>query len=197
MTGRRLVREGFFLILVLLPAWAMAQNEIISFTRSDGGVSVVVPAEACLSDLQQSPGALLRGGSCPALGHTRAQALAWIRQRDVPSSAVDVSIHDRSQLPDRRFRDAWRKTGGTMGVDMPTARDIRAREVREQIQEKLTQSERDGQVALDEGKANVEAQHRAYRVQLRLVRTRVRTDLDALSTPDELKAWSPAYPPFP
>ena len=93
-------------------------DEVITFVRAeDGGVSVVSPAPNCLKQLE-SPIPLPDDQSgCPALGLSHTEALAWIRQQDVPADATEVSVQDRTQLPvDRTARDRWKKAGGVISI---------------------------------------------------------------------------------
>ena len=128
MSGTRTTRLSICTLVVWLFAAsvAWAQPEVITYTRPDGGVSVLVPAPACLADLQRPPGPLV-AGYCPPLGLTRAQALEWVRQKDVPATASNVRLVDQATLPPREevdaqgdprpVRDAWRLAAGQIQID--------------------------------------------------------------------------------
>ncbi len=92
-----------FLCLVALPAFG--QSRII-FTRSNGEITV----------RNLLPGAM-------------AQDFTNAIQHAIDSGkAVDTPVVvDQTDIPaDRIFRNAWRRSGGTVLVDMPLARDIHA-----------------------------------------------------------------------
>lgn len=180
-----------------LPAlWA--QNEVIVFTRPDGGVSVVNPAPECLAQLQRPLGSPTVPGQCPVSGLTLAGALDWIRQKDVPANATHVTVRDRSELsPSRRFRDAWRIQAGVVHVDLPAARVIREREIARAIDKEIAASAVAGQTAWD-ARDNVTATaHETYRNALRALRGQLATDLAAIADLATLDTWTPVYPRSP
>ena len=112
-------------VLFTLPASA---QERIVYTRLDGGVSVVIPAETCLQQLMRPTATPTLPGECPALGVNRAGAVNWIRDKDVPPEASGIRILDAATLPPRSrldaggkkqyVRDAWRQQpDGTVKID--------------------------------------------------------------------------------
>lgn len=112
-------------VLFTLPASA---QERIVYTRLDGGVSVVIPAETCLQQLMRPTATPTIPGECPALGVNRAGAVNWIRDKDVPPGASNIRILDATALPPRsrtdaggktqHVRDAWRQhPDGTVTID--------------------------------------------------------------------------------
>ena len=192
------VAAALLLALLLAPSVALGQ-EIITFTRPDGGLSIVNPAPACLRQLQRPVGTPTRPNECPPLGLTRAQAVQWVRQKDVPATATDVVIHpDRSALPATRgLRDAWRKSGSVVTVDLPAARRVRARQVLAVIDKKIAKSLTDTRRAEDEANTVLQGQLVTYRNSLRTIRAAVATDLATVTTPDAIEAWTPVYPADP
>ena len=108
-----------------LPAFS---QERIVYTRPNGRVSVVVPAEACLRQLMRLTNTPRGPGECPALGVNRAGAVNWIRDKDVPPEGSNIRILDATALPPRsrtdatgntqNVRDAWRQhPDGTVTID--------------------------------------------------------------------------------
>lgn len=103
----------------------------IAYTRPDGGVSVVHLARD--GRLWQHPrrppveeGFRSRRGITPEqmtgagyVFETEAEQLTRARARDVPADARDVVELDEAELPDRRFREAWRVQGGKVVVAAP------------------------------------------------------------------------------
>ena len=78
--------------------------EKILFTRPDGGVTVVTPAQGV--------------------------SIETVLARSIPPDATDVTVVDSAVLPsDRTYRSAWRQSGATVNVDMPLARDIHAERI--------------------------------------------------------------------
>lgn len=78
--------------------------DLIVYTRPDGGVSVVHPAAGVDT--------------------------ATLLLKSVPADATDVEVVDAAAIPaDRAFRNAWRRIGGVVSIDMPAAREIHAERV--------------------------------------------------------------------
>ena len=119
-------------------------------TRLDGGVSVVSPAPALIMEFHlygRATGSLLWTG--PAMDVTAAvggaivlpfaeaevAAVAFIRAKNIPSDAANVSECEFSDLPNQRFRNCWRRVGADLpAVDMPLACVQRMGEVRKQLE---------------------------------------------------------------
>lgn len=60
-------------------------------------------------------------------GHTTAEALEIIKDRDLGHIAHDIDFIDREELPDRLFRNAWvrnRRGNSAIAIDMRKARRI-------------------------------------------------------------------------
>lgn len=122
----------------------------ILYTRYDGGVNICTPAAECLAWM--SSGGYWDGRDIDldeqiersvAAGHSRSAAIRFVRAMDrggaTTAEAYDI-IRDRDcghlgtafelvsadDLPDRWFRDAWRRghNGGPIEIDMPTAREV-------------------------------------------------------------------------
>jgi hypothetical protein len=123
----------------------------ILFSRPDGGVSVCTPSANCIRwmatggrwadkprgfvDVQierqiaagHRPDAAARFARALAFGGlTEREALEVIRDRDCGHLGVAHELIDPDELPDRWFRDAWRRShnGGPVSVDITKARPI-------------------------------------------------------------------------
>lgn len=117
----------------------------IIFTRPDGGLSVVTPAQGArlATALLERDGTVFASSEkpipvgrflriWPAEGYTAVWAetedefVARIRAKDVPADAIDVQVVDESAIPaDRTFRDAWKARAGGVEVDMVKAASLK------------------------------------------------------------------------
>jgi len=72
----------------------------------------------------------MRNGGC-----STAQAYAIIRDRDCGHLGTGFELWDRSDLPPRSYRDAWRRSGngGPIRVDMAAARKVQWRRIKSAI----------------------------------------------------------------
>lgn len=122
----------------------------ILYTRHDGGVSVCQPAPECIAwlarggfwagrgiDLDEQVARsvaqgryewaaaryvrAMRDGGC-----TTAEAFEIIRDRDCAHLGTACDLIDAADLPERTFRDAWRRghNGGPIMIDMRIARRV-------------------------------------------------------------------------
>lgn len=122
----------------------------IVYTRPDGGVTINCPAPGIFRELQsgawadkpngwvdyqidcaikdgRDPDAVKR--FCRAMvkgGVTDREVWALIRDRDCLHKGTLHELHDLADLPDRWFRNAWRRShnGGPVGIDLELARLI-------------------------------------------------------------------------
>jgi hypothetical protein len=69
-------------------------------------------------------------------GCSTAEALAMIRDFDCAHLGTGHELWDASNLPDRWFRDAWRRShnGGPIFVDLKAARPIQFRRIRTAVE---------------------------------------------------------------
>lgn len=129
----------------------------IIYTRRNGSVAVCAPSHWCLGfmscggmwsdrprgyvDVQierqiaagHLPDAAARFARALAFGGvTEREAIEIIKDRDCGHLGVAHELIDPSELPDRWFRDAWRRShnGGPIRVDMPAARRIQFSKIR-------------------------------------------------------------------
>lgn len=126
-------------------------NKRIVYTRHDGGVSVCIPTQDIFRIMQAggywndrphgfvdaqierqieggiAPDAARRFAHAVAFGGcTEAEAWGLIRDRDCGHLGTLHELQDADDLPDRWFRDAWRRSanGGPVGVNLEMARPI-------------------------------------------------------------------------
>jgi hypothetical protein len=132
-------------------------KRIVYTRKSDGGVSVCVPAAEAIAHLcsggfwpsvrgfceWQIEMQIARGVGSDAAqryaramvsgGCTTAEALAIIRDRDCAHLGTMIELFDIDELPgDRWFRDAWTRShnGGPVSVSLPSARRIQLEKIK-------------------------------------------------------------------
>lgn len=150
-------------------------TKCLIFTRTDGGLTVVVP---CISE--NDP-----------VGFTEAQAVARALSESVPLSAkTNARVIENSDVPsDRTFRDAWKDSGSNIDVDMPKAREIWREKMRLARKPKLEALDVEYQKADEIGDQERKKLIAGLKKLLRDL-----TDLPAIEaaqTPEELKAIWP------
>lgn len=141
----------------------------IVYAQPDGSIAVVTPVIS-VDD--------------PA-SFTDAQALERSMKK-LPKNAVNVTVVDSAQLPDRAFRDAWVLICGRVAVDMPKAREIQRTRIRAMRSPKLSALDVEYQRADErgdvEGKKAIAAQKQALRD------ATANPAIEAATTTEELKA---------
>jgi hypothetical protein len=141
----------------------------ILYTRHDAGVTLCTPAQECLEWLasggywdgrgididEQIERAVSAGHREHAArrfvramdkgGCTTAEAYDIIRDRDCGHLGTAFELVTPEELPDRWFRDAWRRghNGGPIDIDMETARKIQFRRIRTAIRRENKRREDD------------------------------------------------------
>ena len=92
----------------------------IIYSNPDGSVSVVTPAAQ--SDVAKV---------VPAVGNlTEAQFLNWVSNKNIPSTATNVTIIEEESLPPRTSRNLWRWDGARItvnGVSVSTPSGVKIR----------------------------------------------------------------------
>lgn len=180
----------------------------IVYTRpEDGGVSVVHPAPdgRLLHKAKHRPvevGEARRMRQLDAMladGWALESDEAWlarIRAKDVPADALDVREIDATDLPPRRWRNAWKLGAQGCGVCPVKARGLAVAEIRAERDRRLDASDGPAMRAQDRGKpAEIEA-WRAYRQALRDLPAQVAAETAAYD-PDSLAAYAPPWPSLP
>lgn len=95
---------------------------VVVWTRPDGGVSVGIPTTWLLR----------RAGWAGITAMFKARAERW--------GGRHIMVCHPSELPGRRFRNAWRQgdNGGPVTVDLPAARNIRMGEIENRVNHELS-----------------------------------------------------------
>ena len=135
-------------------------KRIVYSRYSDGGVTVTTPTEWAIAmmscggfwsdkprgygDVQierqisrgVQPDAARRYVKAMTLGGlTTAEAYAVIRDRDCAHLGYHIDLMDFEDLPDRWFRNAWKRSanGGPVGVDLNLARPLQWQHIRQRV----------------------------------------------------------------
>lgn len=148
----------------------------IIYTRPDGGCAVFTPSDNFLGRFK-----------------TGAQGLAAARARAIPAGAVNVRTIEKTDLPDRAFRNAWRWDGAAVAIDLPLAREIHADHLAGAMEAEDADLARVEETARLAGRAADAATAAAARAALaNLDRTALGSQIAAASTPADLLAvWPP------
>lgn len=151
----------------------------IVYTRTDGGVCVVVPAPEYLARFE-----------------TEQEALEALRTKVVPPGMTNVRVCDMAELPaTRRFRGCWRQHGANPPtVDLPLARAQRLIELRQTRNQRLVASDGEMLRAQERRDAVEEGRWRQYRQALRDLPDAVSPALSLIDTPEALAEWEPDWP---
>ena len=148
--------------------------KVMIFERADGGASVV----------HLTPKHLAKHGG------DEVAALNAIKSKVIPGDAISSEIVNDTVLPNRTFREAWKKGAGTMTVDMPEARVIHMGRIRAVRDDKLLDEDKNWNKAVDQAARDVVE---AVRQTLRDIpnTSQTKTDVDNASTPAALDAIWP------
>jgi hypothetical protein len=112
-----------------------------------------------------------------------------IAAKDVPEG-IDYEIVQRAEIPaDRTFRNAWKKDGKGIAVDMPKAKEIWVNHWRLAREPLLKEADVEFTKALGQKNQQKADQAEAKRQALRDVTL---TDLSAVTTPEDLKKIWPS-----
>ena len=114
-------------------------TKLIVTTDTDGNVTVCQPSpDARLVTTENGVVPFYKSGAIRKLppddipwSETEDEFVARIRAKDVPADAPNVTIVEDSDLPGRKFRNAWKQDAeGKPQVDMPKARDLHMDRIR-------------------------------------------------------------------
>lgn len=135
----------------------------IVFTNSEGGTSIIIPA----------PGILIQ--DC---------------MKDVPSDALDVEIIDVTDVPaDRTFRNAWKRdttpAPQKIAIDMVKAKDITHSRRRAKRDVEFAPHD---EIIMKQLPGKSDQQAEAARASIRQKYDSIQLQIDAVNTPDALKA---------
>lgn len=182
-------------------------KKYLCYTRPDGGVYITKPTDALIMEFHlygRATGEVSWHGepvdrgaaSVMSLPAAELAALAFVRARDIPADATNlIECNESTPLPNRRFRNAWRQAGAVPPVaSMPAARTQRMGEVRVQRDQMLQKSDVDYMKAQEAGNTTLLAALRDYRQKLRDLPVAEQQNVDAITTPETLATWQPAWP---
>ena len=151
--------------------------------------------------LQLSQGAIVYWWVDPRSKFRRDDEQGWleaIHQRLIAANpmldgATRLPNCDAADLPGKRFRDCWRNDGtGKIHVDMPLARAQRMAEIRAERDKRLAVTDADKNKLDDIGTAQQKTALATKRQALRDIPQN--SDLEAVTTPEALEAFEPAWP---
>lgn len=157
----------------------------IPFVAPDGTVRIVVPVEPAMP------------------GESEAEHAARVGDRAVQRDAsladcTRLSPMDATALPaTRRWRNQWRHAAGVIAPSVPLCRATRLAEVRAERNARLLASDGEQMKVNEGGTGQQQADWRAYRQALRDLPAAVQTELAALTTADQVAAYSPTWPTAP
>lgn len=151
----------------------------IIYTRSDGGISILVPTPKHLIEQE-----------VPAVKNmTEDQYVEWIKKKDAPVG-VTCQIVDDSNIPqDRTFRDAFSESPGQVVIDMPKAREIHLGRIREARDKKLAKLDIEIMKANEQNDSEKSKKIIEEKQKLRDLPAAV--NLESIKTPEALKAFWP------
>lgn len=93
----------------------MSTTDIIAYTANDGTTQIIYPAPDMFDP--DSPTRQLLA-SQDITFETDDDVYNWIKTKDVPQDATNITEIDQSLLPaDRYFRDAWTVDGTSLTID--------------------------------------------------------------------------------
>lgn len=180
----------------------------IIYTRADGGLSVVTPAEgARLCRYMTLPdGTAFRNetplpadrtlrtwpirGAIVEWAETEDEFTARIAAKDVPKG-TSFQIVEESEIPlDRTFRNAWKVGNGKVEHDMEKCRDLHRQHLRSLRAPKLAALDVEYMRADESGDSAKKAEIAAMKRTLRDVTAD--PGIEAAQTPEELKIVIPA-----
>lgn len=153
----------------------------IVYTRSDGGVSVVIPMPEHIAKLI-------------AQGMTEDEAVDVVKASDVPVGSINVVVTDFASLPDRTFRDAWIRTGPSLpAVNIVKARKIHSDRISHAIATETARLKLSEQAAALDGRPADAANDLATRTAIEALDLAIlATQIAAAGNANALKAIWPA-----
>lgn len=160
----------------------------IAYNLADGRTAVVIPAEGArgrvplFADKPNGPQRL----------ETDEEFASRIAAKDVPQGTSAVTVEATSLPSDRHFRNAWKLdvAVGSVGIDMPKARDIHREKLRAARKDKLVQLDTEYMRADELGDQQLKQSIAQQKQALRDLPSS--PAIEVAATPDELKAtWPP------
>ncbi len=138
-------------------------TKVIVTTDTDGNVAVCQPApHARLVTTDNGIVPFYNSGPIRQLppddipwAETEDEFVQRIREKDIPDDAINVTIVEDTDLPGRKFRNAWKQDAeGKPTVDMPKARNLHMDKIREVRNEEL-KKERRGSFSINDLESRV------------------------------------------
>ena len=106
----------------------------------------------------------------------------------------DIEANTGGLVNRRAFRDAWRDDGTKVVHDMAKARVIKTDQVREERNARLSVEDIELMKAEESGNPGEATRIKAKKRALRDLPATIQSDLDAITTPEALEAYGPAWP---
>ena len=151
--------------------------KVILYTRSDGGVSIIIPTAQTFAKFE-----------------TEDEAIAYVREKDVPDGATKIRVIERTALPEKRtFRDAWVDDTDKAVTDRTKASAIHMDRIRESRNAELAKEDINFQRAIEADDASAKTAVATKKQTLRDLPATF--DLSGASTDDELDALWPSELP--
>jgi|TARA_R110000823_G_scaffold263058_1_gene383578 hypothetical protein len=177
-------------------------TKLIVTTDTDGNVTVCQPSpDARLVTTENGVVPFYKSGAIRKLppddipwSETEDEFVARIRAKDVPADAPNVTIVEDSDLPGRKFRNAWKQDAeGKPQVDMPKARDLHMDRIRVIRNEELQKEDINFQRAIEADDASAKTAVATKKQALRDLPATF--DLNGAGTDEELDALWPSELP--
>lgn len=152
--------------------------------NSDGSITILTPGENVYVNTEKEFATVRPGDKIPE--GFRTATIDEIAKKDVPAG-TSYEIVDESDIPgDRYFRNAWKKSGKSLTVDMPKAREIQKTAMRNERLPLLEALDVNFMQALEENDAQAISEIKNKKQQLRDVTDH--PDISKAKTPEDLKA---------
>lgn len=179
------------------------ERERLGALTAEGEPTRIVSAGDAREILQRDTGLspeARRGYTWTATESTKSVVLrlAPMIQAKTPGLAGGVpALVTRANVPaSRRFRNQWRRVGSTLAPDLPLSRAQLLAEIRAERDRRLVASDA-LMLRTQEQNTSLVEPLKSYRQALRDLPVRVTTDLDTITTTEELETYVPTYPVTP
>lgn len=123
-------------------------------------------------------------------GESLDDYLLRVAEADHPSKS-SYTVVESGDLPDRRWRNAWCKSGSSVAIDINVARTIRMSELKVLRDIKLKEKNVEYDEAIDDDQDTT--QIKADRKELRDMETTEQANLDAQATLTDIGNFLPSY----
>lgn len=136
-------------------------------------------------------------GSCPKLEGETDEAFALrIAQRDAPEGSTNFRVAHKDKVPlDRTFRNCWEQdlsdSPDEVKVHMGKARQVHLNRLRQHRNEKLAELDQKMMRAIEDNDTAEITRLKRRKQKLRDMPALAELDIEAIHTPEELKAFIP------